>query len=138
LSNRKLAWKSHLAHLIAAVTTPVQDQAPAAIDDNSTPKADVSEDAKGPVPPADQDHGLRLQPILAPCQREATLADHLEYVRYYKSRSLEPGIAPGTVKVVIGEDDPETYAALMANSVPNHLRWYVVTVGIRPGVYQGW
>jgi hypothetical protein len=66
------------------------------------------------------------------------LADHMEYVRYYKSRSLEPGVAPGTVKEIVGEDDITTYPALMSDTVPNNLRWYVITVGVTPGVYQGW
>jgi hypothetical protein len=70
--------------------------------------------------------------------REATLADHMQYVKHYQNKSLEPGVAPGTVKVIEGEDDISTYPALMADTVPNNLRWYVVTVGVTPGVYQGW
>jgi hypothetical protein len=72
------------------------------------------------------------------CQREATLEDHLEYVQYYKNKQLEPGTAPGTAWVIEGEDDTSTYPALMSDSVPNNLRWYVVTVGVQPGVHQGW
>jgi hypothetical protein len=71
----------------------------------------------------------------------SSLEEHLAQVSHLKNKALRPGNAPGTVAYLDDDDDPmnpEEVDALMSDRVPNSLRWYIVTYGRHPGVYQGW
>jgi hypothetical protein len=124
---------------LGIASTAASPNAPTITAPTDTPPTYV-EGATGvgaPVP--DTPAAVPAAPTVANTIIASELTERLIYLGIY-TPAMTPGIAPGTAAELPPYVEPpaDETARLMSSSIPPEDRWYVVTRGFKPGVYQSW